>query len=42
MADDKAGNIAGRSVPAGPVAGALGFALLSATLLRFWRRWRNR
>ncbi|MEP6697192.1 MAG: hypothetical protein ABJA34_09975 [Pseudonocardiales bacterium] len=41
MANDKP-STTGRAVPGGPMAGALGFALLSAGLLRLWRRWRQR
>lgn len=42
MSDEKATNFPDRPVPVGPMAGALGFALLGAALLRFWRRRRHR
>jgi hypothetical protein len=42
MRDEKADAAAERPMRAGPMAGALGFALLGAALLRFWRRWRDR
>ncbi len=31
-----------RPRPGGPLAGALGFALLGAAVVGFWRKWRSR
>lgn len=42
MSEDKAAQLNDRPLPAGPVAGALGLALLGAALLRYWRRRRDR
>lgn len=42
MADDKSPNLDDRPLPTGPVAGALGLALLGAALLRYLRRRRER
>jgi hypothetical protein len=42
MSNEKPRPIAERPLPAGPVAGALGLALLGAALLRYWRQRRGR
>lgn len=41
MTHDKSIQLGDRPLPAGPVAGALGLALLGAALLRFLRRRRS-
>lgn len=42
VSDDKPRQIAEHPLPAGPVTGALGLALLGAAVLRYWRQRRGR